>query len=150
MKIAILGAGESGLGAALLGKHIGAEVWLSDKGQIADQIKETLSTEHIAFEEGRHTETSFFDADVIVKSPGIPDTVPLLQRLRAAGKPIISEIEFASRYTRARIIAITGSNGKTTTTSLIGHLMASAGRSATVAGNIGPSFARKVVESQPD
>ena len=141
MKIAILGAGESGVGAALLAQKTGAEAWVSDKGRIAEKYEQVLREHQIPFETGQHTEEKFFEADIIVKSPGIPDRAPLVQALKAKGKPVISEIEFAARHTGARIIAVTGSNGKTTTTSLIFHLVKAAGLDAGLGGNIGNSFA---------
>lgn len=141
MKIAILGAGESGVGAALLAKKIGAEVWLSDKGEIAEKYKQVLAENKIPFESGQHTKEKFFEAEMIVKSPGIPDRVALIQELKVKGKSIVSEIEFAARYTNDWIIAVTGSNGKTTTASLIFHLLKQAGKNVALGGNIGKSFA---------
>jgi UDP-N-acetylmuramoylalanine--D-glutamate ligase len=149
-KIGILGGGESGVGAALLAQKLGEEVFLSDARTVADRFKSVLQTHQIPFEEGGHTETTFFEADIIVKSPGIPDTVPFLQRLHAADKEIISEIEYAARYAQAPIVAITGSNGKTTTTALIGHLLKSAGRKVEIGGNIGESLARLVATQSPE
>ena len=122
-KIAILGGGESGVGAALLAKAKGFKVFLSDKGILSDKYKEILNQNEIPFEEGQHTEEQILDADEVVKSPGIPDKVALVQKLKSLRIPIISEIELASRYTKAKIIAITGSNGKTTTTLLTYHLL---------------------------
>lgn len=145
-KIVVLGAGESGVGAALLGKKIGAEVWVSDGGNIKEKYRNILVENRIPFEEGKHTVQSFFDADVIIKSPGIPPTIPLIKELKAAGKQIISEIEFASRHTDVPIIAITGSNGKTTTTAWIHHLLTTGGIKAAIGGNIGKSFAALVAE----
>lgn len=149
-KIGILGGGESGVGAALLAQKLGEEVFLSDARTVADRFKSVLHTNQIPFEEGGHTETKFFEADIIVKSPGIPDTVPFLQRLHAADKEIISEIEYAARYAQAPIVAITGSNGKTTTTALIGHLLKSAGCKVEIGGNIGDSLARLVATQSPE
>ncbi|MEM7654796.1 MAG: UDP-N-acetylmuramoyl-L-alanine--D-glutamate ligase [Bacteroidota bacterium] len=149
-KIGILGGGESGVGAALLAQKLGEEVFLSDARILADRFKSVLQTNHIPFEEGGHTEETFFEADIIVKSPGIPDTVPFLQRLHAAGKEVISEIEYAGRYATAPIVAITGSNGKTTTTALIGHLLKHAGRKVEIGGNIGDSLARLVASQSPE
>ncbi|MEZ4776625.1 MAG: UDP-N-acetylmuramoyl-L-alanine--D-glutamate ligase [Bacteroidia bacterium] len=143
-KTAILGGGESGVGAAILAKKQGEEVWLSDTGSIKENYKSELIQHAIPFEEGTHSIDKFFEADVIVKSPGIPGTVPIIQQLKAAGKSVISEIEYASRYTHARIIGITGSNGKTTTTSLIYHLLIAAGKDVGLGGNIGQSFALQV------
>ena len=149
-KVAILGAGESGVGAALLAAKLGEEVWVSDAGKIQDRFRSVLETNQIPFEEGKHTYKTFFEADIIVKSPGIPDTVPLIRQLNEQGKSVISEIEYASRYTDAKIIALTGSNGKTTTTSLVGHLMQEVGENVAVGGNIGQSFAWQVATKNPD
>jgi len=136
-----MGAGESGTGAAVLGKLQGFEVWVSDLHDIAPQYKQILQEYNIPFEMGRHREEKFLHTDLIVKSPGIPSNIPLLQRVRDAGIPIVSEIEFASWFTQSKIIAITGSNGKTTTTNLIHHLLIQAGYDAGIAGNVGNSFA---------
>jgi UDP-N-acetylmuramoylalanine--D-glutamate ligase len=146
--IAILGAGESGVGAALLGKKLGMKVWLSDGGKIADERIAEIKENNLPYEEGGHTKESFFDADVIIKSPGIPDTAAIVQELRAQDKKLISEIEFA--YTakpELDVIAITGSNGKTTTTALIHHLLNEGGLDAGLGGNIGKSFARLLSEN---
>ncbi|MEO0897656.1 MAG: UDP-N-acetylmuramoyl-L-alanine--D-glutamate ligase [Bacteroidota bacterium] len=143
-KVIVLGAGESGVGAAALAKKLGHEVLVSDAGQVKSQYKEKLTELNIPFEEGGHTKESFFDAEIVIKSPGIPPWVPLIEELVAADIPVISEIEFAYRYAEAPIIAITGSNGKTTTTSLIHHLLKGAGINAYVGGNIGESFAMQV------
>jgi UDP-N-acetylmuramoylalanine--D-glutamate ligase len=150
MKIVVLGGGESGVGAALLAKAKGMEVFLSDKGNLAEKYKQILSTHQIPFEEGQHTDERILQADEVVKSPGIPDKAPLVQVLISKGTPVISEIEFASRYTKARLIAITGSNGKTTTTLLTYHLLKSAGLKVGLAGNIGESFAKQVIEDTFD
>lgn len=149
-KIAILGGGESGVGAALLAKAKGFKVFLSDKGVLSDKYKEMLNQNEIPFEEGQHTEELILDADEVVKSPGIPDKVALVQKLKSLRIPIISEIELASRYTKAKIIAITGSNGKTTTTLLTYHLLKNAGLNVGLAGNIGDSFAKQVIEDTLD
>jgi len=149
-KIAILGGGESGVGAALLAKAKGFEVFLSDKGILSDKYKEILNQNEIPFEEGEHTESKILDADEVVKSPGIPDKVALIQKLKSLRIPIISEIELASRYTKAKIIAITGSNGKTTTTLFTYHLLKNAGLNVGLAGNIGESFAKQVIEDKLD
>ena len=141
MKLVILGGGESGTGAAVLGKQKGWEVFLSDKSPLKD-----LDAKGIRWEEGQHTESEILSADCIIKSPGIPHKVPIVQQAKAKGIEIISEIEFASRYTDAKIIAITGSNGKTTTTTLVYHLLKEAGLSVAVGGNIGYSFARLVAQ----
>lgn len=144
-KIVVLGGGESGVGAALLAQAKGFDVFLSDKGALAESYRSTLQAAGIPFEEGQHTEDRILTASEVIKSPGIPATVPLVQKLRARGISIISEIEFAARYTRARLIGITGSNGKTTTTLLIYHLLKTAGLNVGLAGNIGDSFAEQVI-----
>jgi UDP-N-acetylmuramoylalanine--D-glutamate ligase len=149
-KIAILGGGESGVGAALLAKAKGFTVFLSDKGPIADTYKAILVANGISFEENTHTEQHIFDADEIIKSPGIPSKAELIVKLVALKKPIISEIEFAARYTKAKLIAITGSNGKTTTTLLVYHILKTAGLKVGLAGNIGDSFAKQVINDQYD
>lgn len=145
-KLAVLGAGESGVGAALLAQKHGMEVWVSDKGTIKTKYKEVLSSNGIPFEEGRHTEAKILEADTVVKSPGIPDSVPLIQTLRKHSIPVISEIEFAGRYTDARFVAITGSNGKTTTALLTHHILKRSGMKVGLAGNIGKSLASLIVE----
>ena len=146
MKLVILGGGESGTGAAVLGKQKGWEVFLSDKSPLKAAYKQELEALGIRWEEGQHTESEILSADCIIKSPGIPHKVPIVQQAKAKGIEIISEIEFASRYTDAKIIAITGSNGKTTTTTLVYHLLKEAGLSVAVGGNIGYSFARLVAQ----
>jgi len=145
-KIVILGAGESGAGAAVLAKKEGFDVFVSDMSAIKPRYKEMLDTHGIEWEEGQHTEEKILSADEIIKSPGIPDTAPMIQKVKAANIPIISEIEFAGRYTDAKMICITGSNGKTTTTSLIYHIFKQAGYDAGLAGNIGNSLALQVAE----
>jgi UDP-N-acetylmuramoylalanine--D-glutamate ligase len=145
-KIVILGAGESGVGAALLAKKQGFDVFVSDKSPIKDNYQAELIAAHIPFEGGGHTEGIILAADEIVKSPGIPEKISLLHDARRHKIPIISEIEFASRFTKARIIGITGSNGKTTTTSLIYHIFKADGMDVAVGGNIGKSFARLLAE----
>ncbi|MDH4460305.1 MAG: UDP-N-acetylmuramoyl-L-alanine--D-glutamate ligase [Flectobacillus sp.] len=149
-KIVILGGGESGVGAALLAKAKGFDVFLSDKAPISEQYKAVLEHAGIPYEEGQHNEEFILDADVIIKSPGIPDKVELIKKLKSLRKPIISEIEFAARYTKAKIVAITGSNGKTTTTLLTYHLLKNAGLNVGLAGNIGESFAKQVIEDTFD
>jgi UDP-N-acetylmuramoylalanine--D-glutamate ligase len=149
-KIVILGGGESGVGAALLAKAKGFEVFLSDKGLLSDKYKEILSQNNIPFEEGEHTESKILDANEVIKSPGIPDKVALIKKLQSLKIPVISEIEFASRYTKAKIIAITGSNGKTTTTLLTYHILKNAGLNVGLAGNVGESFAKQVIEDTFD
>lgn len=142
MKIVVLGAGESGVGAALLAQQKGFEVFVSDKGEIKAEFKSELEKANIPYEELQHTESKIFDASEVIKSPGIPDKVALIKELKQKGIPVISEIEFAARFTDATIIGITGSNGKTTTTKLIFHLLNTAGLDVAVGGNIGTSFAR--------
>tara|TARA_B100000787_G_scaffold164257_1_gene146755 strand:- start:15666 stop:17000 length:1335 start_codon:yes stop_codon:yes gene_type:complete len=145
-KLVILGGGESGVGAAILGKQKGYDVFLSDKGIIAKKYKKVLSHNEINFEEQQHTESLILNADIVVKSPGIPDEVPIVQELIKNKILMISEIEFASKYTEATIIGITGSNGKTTTTLITHHLMKAAQMNVGIAGNIGNSFAQQVAE----
>ena len=145
-RIVVLGAGESGAGAAVLAKKKGFDVFVSDMSKIADKYKKLLDDHQIAWEEGQHTETRILDADEIVKSPGIPDTAPMVVKAKERGIGIISEIEFAGRYTNSKMICITGSNGKTTTTSLIYHIFKAAGYDAGLAGNIGNSLALQVAE----
>ena len=145
-KIAILGAAESGVGAAVLAMKKGYDVFVSDMGHIKDHYKEMLDTYGIAWEEGGHTEERILDAREIVKSPGIPDNAPMVVKAREKGIHIISEIEFAGRYTHAKMICITGSNGKTTTTSLIYHILKNAGYNVGLAGNIGRSLALQIAE----
>ena len=147
MKLVILGGGESGTGAALLGKKLGYEVFLSDKKNIDEVHKAILVKEAIPFEEGVHTEERILVADLVVKSPGIPDTVPMIKALQAKGIEVISEIELAGRHSDAIMICITGSNGKTTTTLLIHHILVQAGMDAGLAGNVGHSLAAQVAEN---
>ena len=145
-RIVILGAGESGAGAAVLAKKNGFDVFVSDMSKIADKYKKLLDDHQIEWEEGQHTEEKILSADEIIKSPGIPDTAPMVSKAIAKGIHIISEIEFAGRYTQSKMICITGSNGKTTTTSLIYHIFRQAGYDAGLAGNIGHSLALQVAE----
>ena len=145
-KIVILGAGESGAGAAVLAKKEGFEVFVSDMSKISDKYKKMLDDHQIAWEEGQHTEEKILSADEIIKSPGIPDTAPMIVKIKERGIGIISEIEFAGRYTNSKMICITGSNGKTTTTSLIYHIFKNAGYDVGLAGNIGNSLALQVAE----
>ncbi|MBT8222292.1 MAG: UDP-N-acetylmuramoyl-L-alanine--D-glutamate ligase [Eudoraea sp.] len=145
-RLVILGGGESGVGTAVLGKKKGFEIFLSDAGKIKEEYKNVLVHLGIDWEEGRHSEEKILTADLVMKSPGIPDAVPLVQQLVQQGTPVISEIEFASRYTDAFIIGITGSNGKTTTTMLTHHILKNGGLHVGMAGNIGDSFARMVAE----
>ena len=145
-RIVVLGAGESGAGAAVLAKQKGFDVFVSDMSKINDKYKKVLDDHHIAWEEGHHTEELILNADEIVKSPGIPKEAPMIQKLMTQGTHIISEIEFAGRYTHSKMVCITGSNGKTTTTSLIYHIFKAAGYDAGLAGNIGRSLALQVAE----
>lgn len=145
-RIVILGAGESGAGAAVLAKQKGFDVFVSDTSSIRDKYKQMLDDHHIEWEEGHHTEEKILNADEVIKSPGIPKEAPMVQKLMAQGTHIISEIEFAGRYTDSKMICITGSNGKTTTTSLIYHIFKEAGYDAGLAGNIGKSLALQVAE----
>ena len=145
-KIVVLGAAESGAGAAVLAKKEGYDVFVSDMGTIKDRYKNMLDGHGIEWEEGHHTEEKILDADEVIKSPGIPDEAPMIQKIIAKGIHIISEIEFACRYTNSKMICITGSNGKTTTTSLIYHIFKTAGYDAGLAGNIGHSLALQVAE----
>jgi len=149
-RLVILGGGESGVGTAILGKQRGYQVFVSDTGKIKEKYKNVLEHFGIEWEEEKHTEALILNAQLVMKSPGIPDAVPLVKKLVAAKIPVISEIEFASRYTDATIIGITGSNGKTTTTMLTHHILKRGGRHVGMAGNIGDSFARMVAEHDYD
>jgi UDP-N-acetylmuramoylalanine--D-glutamate ligase len=149
-RIVVLGAGESGAGAAVLAKVKGFDVFVSDMSKIKDKYKDLLNKYQVPWEEGQHTENLILNADEIIKSPGIPNNAPMIEKLKAQGTPIISEIEFAGRYTNAKMICITGSNGKTTTTSLIYHIFKSAGYNVGLAGNIGQSLALQVAEKDFD
>lgn len=149
-KIVILGGGESGVGSAILAQAKGFDVFLSDNGSLKQKYKEELQQHHISYEENGHTESRILEASEIIKSPGIPNEIHLIQKAISKGIAIISEIEFAGRYTSAKKICITGSNGKTTTTSLIYHILRSAGLNAGLGGNIGRSFARQVAEENYD
>ncbi|MEN8224951.1 MAG: UDP-N-acetylmuramoyl-L-alanine--D-glutamate ligase [Bacteroidota bacterium] len=142
--IIVLGAGESGTGAAVLARKQDYDVLVSDNNKIKEKYKNVLSQFDIEFEEGKHTERRILKADEIIKSPGIPEDVPIVKKAVAAGIPLISEIEFASRFTKAKLICITGSNGKTTTTLLTHHILKNAGLDVAVAGNMGRSFAMEV------
>lgn len=148
--LVILGGGESGVGTAILGKKQGWKVFVSDKGEIKEKYKQLLEKESIEWEEKEHTEEVIFKADLVMKSPGIPDDAPLVGRLRGQNIKIVSEIEFASAYTNAMIVGITGSNGKTTTTKLTHHILSHAGLDVSMAGNIGESFAKQVAEKNPE
>lgn len=145
-RIVILGAGESGAGAAILAKKEGFDVFVSDMSAISPKYKKVLDDHGIAWEEGHHTEEKILNADEIIKSPGIPKEAPMIKKIIEKGIHIISEIEFAGRYTNSKMICITGSNGKTTTTSLIYHIFKEAGYDAGLAGNIGKSLAQQVAE----
>ena len=149
-RLVVLGAGESGSGAAILAKEKGYDVFVSDMGTIKEPYRALLNQNGIAWEDGAHTESLILNADEVVKSPGIPLTAPLIQKLQAQGTPIISEIEFAARYTHAKMICITGSNGKTTTTSLIFYILQRAGLNVGLAGNIGNSLALQVAHEDHD
>ncbi len=146
-RLVILGGGESGVGAALLGKEKEYNVFLSDAGKIAKKYKDVLRHNEIEWEEEGHTESKILNADVVVKSPGIPDHIPLIQKLHKASISVISEIEFAAAFTAANIIGITGSNGKTTTTLMVHQILKQAGLDVAIAGNIGESFAKQVLNS---
>lgn len=149
-RLVILGSGESGTGAAMLAKKHGFDVFVSDKGLIADNFKQELNELGVLYEEGKHTEALIYNADEVIKSPGIPDSAPVIQELKNRNIPVINELEFAARYTKAYLIAITGTNGKTTTTSLVYHLLKTAGLDVAVGGNIGTSFARLLTERDYD
>ncbi len=150
MKLVVLGAGESGVGTAILGKQKGYNVFVSDKGEIAKKYKKVLLNNEISFEEGKHSENKIFEADVAMKSPGIPDKVAIIQELIERKIPVISEIEFASKYTKGIIVGITGSNGKTTTTLLVNHILKRANLNVGMGGNIGASFAQQVAANNFD
>jgi UDP-N-acetylmuramoylalanine--D-glutamate ligase len=149
-RIVILGAGESGTGSAVLAQKHGFEVFVSDTGQIKDKYREILNKFMIPWEEGCHTESAILIADEIIKSPGIPENAPIISKIREKGIPIISEIEFAGRFANGIKICITGSNGKTTVTNLIHHILKKAGKNVAMAGNIGNSFAMAVAEGSFD
>lgn len=150
MKLVILGAGESGVGTAILASKKGYEVFVSDMGQIQDKYIQALENHQIAWEECGHTAERILNADEVVKSPGIPDSAPMVQALLERGIPVLSEIEFAARYTKGHCVCITGSNGKTTTTRLIHYIFTRAGRNVGLAGNIGHSFAQQVAEDDKE
>lgn len=147
-RIVVLGAAESGVGAAALAKVKGYDVFVSDSGMIKPHYKDILGQYGVEWEEGHHTEEKILNATEVVKSPGIPENAPMVEKVRQAGIPIISEIEFAGRYTHARMICVTGSNGKTTTTSLIYHIFQEAGYNVGLAGNIGRSLALQIAEGR--
>ena len=145
-RIVVLGAGESGAGAAVLAKKQGFDVFVSDMSAIKDKYKQLMDSHGIAWEEGQHTAEKILNADEVIKSPGIPKEAPIVKRLSEQSTHIISEIEFAGRYTHSKMICITGSNGKTTTTSLIYHIFKAAGYDVGLAGNIGRSLALQIAE----
>lgn len=149
-RIVVLGGGESGTGAAILAKAKGYDVMLSDTGTIPQKYKDLLDAENIIWEEGHHTKDLILNADEVIKSPGIPLTAPIIQEIIAKGIPVISEIEFAGRYTDAKMVCITGSNGKTTTTLLTYHILKSAGLNVGLAGNVGKSLALQVAREKHD
>jgi len=149
-KLTILGAGISGIGSAILGKSKGFDVYLSDNGPIKPRYRKLLNKYDINWEENKHSNQKILESDLIVKSPGIPDNSELILQVKAAGIPVISEIEFGGRYTRAKMICVSGSNGKTTTTLLIYHILKKAGLNVGLAGNVGKSFAQQVVEKNYD
>lgn len=150
MRLVVLGGGESGVGTAILGKKNGYEVFVSDFGKIKDNYKEVLSLHKIKFEDEKHTEELILNADVVMKSPGIPDKAPIVKKLKEKNIPILSEIEFTNQFTDAVTIGITGSNGKTTTTMLTYHLLKQGGLNVGLAGNIGKSYAWQVAEGKYD
>lgn len=150
MRLVVLGGGESGVGTAILGKKKGYEVFLSDFGKIKNNYKEVLALNKLDWEEEQHTEDKILNADVVMKSPGIPDKSPMVKKIKAAGIPVISEIEFAAQFTDLDTIGITGSNGKTTTTMLTHHLLRQGGLMMGLAGNIGKSFAWQVAENKSE
>lgn len=148
--LVVLGAGESGVGAAILGREKGMEVFVSDSGRISDSYRKELLDNNIPFEEGGHTESRLLNADIVVKSPGIPPTAPIVEKFVGKGIPVVSEIEFAGFFTDAKMICITGSNGKTTTTLLVYHILKKAGLNVGLAGNVGFSLARCVARGNYD
>ena len=150
MRLVILGGGESGVGAAILGKKLGMDVFLSDAGNIAPKYEKMLRDNEIPFESGEHTEALIINADEVVKSPGIPPTAPIVKKILSKNIPVISEIEFAGRYTDAKMVCITGSNGKTTTTLLTYHILRNAGLNVGLAGNVGQSLALQVANDKHD
>lgn len=149
-RLVIIGGGESGVGAAVLAKQKGYDVFLSEKGELKDKYKAVLAKERIDFEERNHTEEKILNAIEVVKSPGVPDKMEIIQKIKTKNIPVISEIEFAGRYTNAKIIGITGTNGKTTTTLLTHHIFKSAGLNVRVAGNVGKGFAMSIAENEKD
>jgi UDP-N-acetylmuramoylalanine--D-glutamate ligase len=149
-KIVIIGAGESGTGSAILAHKQGFDVFITDNGKIKDKYKDILETRKIKWEEGKHTENEIMTAHEVIKSPGIPDNMPLIRKIHEQGIPVISEIEFAGRYARGIKICVTGSNGKTTVTNMICHILTKADKNVAMAGNVGNSFAMAVAEREYD
>ncbi len=149
-KIVILGAGESGAGSAILAKKKGFDVFVSDKGEVRQQYRELLDKNNIRWEEGKHTDNEIFMADEVIKSPGVREDAPIVIHLHEKGIPVVSEIEFAGRYAKGLKICVTGSNGKTTVTNLIYHILKKAGKNAAMTGNVGNSFAMAVAEGEYD
>lgn len=149
-RLVVLGAGESGVGAAVLGKKKGWDVFVSDKGKVKEKYKEVLWNHGIEWEEEKHTEELILNADEVVKSPGIPEKAEMLKKVRAKGIPVVSEIEFALRYTKAKTIGITGTNGKTTTTMLTYYILEKAGLDVMLGGNVGKSLALQLAEREPE
>ncbi|MDP4224630.1 MAG: UDP-N-acetylmuramoyl-L-alanine--D-glutamate ligase [Bacteroidota bacterium] len=149
-KIVILGAGESGAGSAILAQKKGFDVFVSDNGEVKQKYREMLNKNNIRWEEGKHTEEEIFKGDEVIKSPGIKEDAPVVVKLREKGIPVISEIEFAGRYATGKKICVTGSNGKTTVTNLINHILRKAGKNVTMTGNVGNSFAMAVAEGNYD
>ena len=149
-RLVVLGAGESGVGAAILAKKLEMDVFVSDKSTIQEEYLQQLQKEEIPFESGNHTEALILNADLVVKSPGIPDHIPFIKNIVSKGIPVISEIEFAAQYDDALIVGVTGSNGKTTTTMLIHHLLKESGYKVGVGGNIGDSYAKQVAHKSYD
>ncbi|MDA3823563.1 MAG: Mur ligase family protein, partial [Bacteroidales bacterium] len=149
-RLVILGAGESGTGSAILAKQQGFDVFVSDSGKISQKYRDMFNEHQILYEGNGHTDRQILNADEIIKSPGIPESAPIMRLIRKKGIRVISEIEFAGRYTKAKKICVTGSNGKTTTTSLIHHMLRKAGLNIGIAGNIGRSFALQVANEEYD
>ncbi len=149
-RVVILGGGESGTGAALLAKAKGFDVFVSDSGQLKDKYRKDLVQASIAFEEGQHTEEQILNANLVIKSPGIPDKAEIVKKVKSKKVSVIDEIEFAFRYLRGKVIAITGTNGKTTTTLMTYHLLKNADKKVALAGNVGESLARKVATEEFD
>ncbi len=149
-RIVVIGGAESGSGAAVLARKQGFDVFLTDNAPIPQRYRKLLEDNMIAFEEGQHSLELILNADEVIKSPGVPDKAPLIQTIKAKGIPVVSEIEFAGRYTKAKMICITGSNGKTTTTLLTYHILKNGGLNVGLAGNIGQSFALQVAQQDYD